>query len=368
MNKKIIAVIGLVVLLSLTVFVLAANRVAEVGPIAIEKGWNLIYGFANPEQLEGQTLESSHIKAIYAFIPTTQEYARVFPDPEISKLGLIDDDELLNTAFWVYSDKQAQPEYWLETEPTPLNERPIYKGWNFVGITPDVIDMLLDKKFGSCDIEKGYFWDMFNKKWIKFPFSNPQQFTWDGDNIDGYGLVIKVSSDCTLGSSTTNPPGLPGDRDDTGFLIEKDISPFTFRERNERAYWKEDCTFTNKGEECEYYRAIYDYSEEGLDVIEVQIEVPSTTWDISEDTLTEIEGQLDGNVYSDDAYWNGNFYWFSQSTKENENTMDRFLSWESDNKLIMITIDDYDSEKFDWGLMEGFIDTHFNKYPSSIQS
>ncbi|KKQ29717.1 MAG: hypothetical protein US45_C0058G0006 [Candidatus Nomurabacteria bacterium GW2011_GWA1_37_20] len=54
----------------------------------IKQGWNLIYGFT-PNSLNGQNLDMAHIKAIYGFIPTTQEYARIYPKPEDNKIDLI---------------------------------------------------------------------------------------------------------------------------------------------------------------------------------------------------------------------------------------------------------------------------------------
>ncbi len=137
MKTKYIFPIALITLISLAVFVSAW---AGEGGVPIYKGWNLIYGFISPEQI--QMLEKQNIKAIYAFVPTTQEYVRLFPNAEmdledLEDEGIIDDNELLQTAFWVYSDSETGEtfngiyngvEYWLYDLPTSLNERPMYKG------------------------------------------------------------------------------------------------------------------------------------------------------------------------------------------------------------------------------------------------
>ena len=72
---------------------------------SVYKGWNLVYGFQSPEQID--TIDKSNIKAIYAFIPTTQSYLRAWPNPDEKAWQnldkVMDDHELLQTAYWVYS-------------------------------------------------------------------------------------------------------------------------------------------------------------------------------------------------------------------------------------------------------------------------
>lgn len=206
MNKKIILPIVLVVLIGMSSFVYA-QRVAEI-EVTINQGWNLLYGFARPDQLDGQFLDKSHIKAIYAFIPTIQQYAIVYPDLD-DKIYLMDDDELIQTAFWVFSDKTETTEYWLDDLPVPINERPMYKGWNFVGITPDMINIDLKNLQGSCDIEKIYWFDSSIQNWVQLSLKD--NF---GANMMGIGVVIKVSDNCKLGDlddqgSITSPPKIP---------------------------------------------------------------------------------------------------------------------------------------------------------------
>jgi hypothetical protein len=45
--------------------------------IRMEKGWNLVHGFLEPDEqiLAGSEVSLDDIKVVYAFIPTTQEYA-----------------------------------------------------------------------------------------------------------------------------------------------------------------------------------------------------------------------------------------------------------------------------------------------------
>jgi len=212
MIKKIGVLAGVIILLSLA-FVFAIERADEIGPIQFGAGWNIVYGFTNPEQLGGQVLESSNIRAIYAFVPTTQEYARVFPEPEEDKLNLMDYDEIRNSALWVYSDRSGESEYWLEREPTPYNFRQLYSGWNFLGITYDMRDKTMSEIQGSCNFLKIYHFDSFSQKW-SYNFAEDDIFMQDtgfDDQAFGQGLVVKVSSDCMLGGGGSGgPPPLPG--------------------------------------------------------------------------------------------------------------------------------------------------------------
>ena len=82
--KKLFFPATFTILALFSVFVYAWTT--EFSSIKITKGWNLVYGLADPEQLDGQALSKSSIKAIYVFVPITQQYARVFPKSRISKV------------------------------------------------------------------------------------------------------------------------------------------------------------------------------------------------------------------------------------------------------------------------------------------
>jgi hypothetical protein len=209
----------LVTLLFLVGFISLVYAYQSEVQAPIYKGWNLLYGFFSPDQLAGQ-LEQDNIKAVYAFIPRTQQYARAYPNPEMDKLRMMDDDELLNTAFWVYSDKTVSgilngvdhaEEYMFETEIRPFSERQIYRGYNFIGITPDMVGKNLLEMEGSCNIEKAYLWIPNYQDWTIFPLQERDDFPREMLML---GLVIKVSSDCIPGEisrSPVIPPQIPGD-------------------------------------------------------------------------------------------------------------------------------------------------------------
>ncbi len=224
MKMKKILPIALILLIGLSALVYAAQGPFYTKyPINFEKGWNLVYGFADPQQLKEYGVEGN-IKVVYAFIPTIQEYARTWPNPESDKVRLIDDDELLNTAFWVYSDEKMNTKYQLLEETIPFNERPIYAGWNFVGITSDMYQgtyvpgvgyegeyFSWDAIKGNCQYEKIYGWHVEFQKWAEMD-PNHKLKGYDFDDFLGNGMVVKVSNNCNLGSTggvITPPPSLP---------------------------------------------------------------------------------------------------------------------------------------------------------------
>jgi|SRR3989344_973374 len=216
MEKKIILPIAFAFVLLGAVLVYASQ--IETGA-AFYKGWNLVYGFASPNQLSGH-LEPSSIKAIYAWIPTTQEYAMVYPSPENSKIDKIGDGYLIKTAMWVYSDSERgesfngmfNGEEYMAQEPLPINEIDLYSGWNFVAIIPEIEGKTIFDIKGSCNIQKAYLWQPAVQKWsfnLIEDTSAPDQFA--RQDLGG-GMVIKVSGNCNLGSgggSVSPPPTLP---------------------------------------------------------------------------------------------------------------------------------------------------------------
>ena len=225
MNKKIIVPIALILLVGLSILVYASNydSIVEVD-VPIYKGWNLVYGLFEPSQLDDWVTDDKvNIKAIYAFIPTTQEYFQVYPNDagdltmELRSKHNYDDEELRISSLWVYSDvetgevfngKMNAVEYNVAS-PLPLSEYSlftIYRGWNFLAITPDMIDKSLNEIKGDCDIERAHIWYPQDNYWGTI--SKSSRITQESIGI---GVVIKVSSDCNLRETeeTIPPPQLP---------------------------------------------------------------------------------------------------------------------------------------------------------------
>jgi len=214
MNNKIMLSVSLILLVGVAVLVYAQDWAGETGA-PIYKGWNLVYGFASTDQLNGQGFEKSHVKAIYAFNPVSQQYIRMYPNKEETS---ITGDFLSQTAFWVYSDAETGEtfngmyngvEYWLYENPMPYNERQLYKGWNFLGLTQDLKGLRIKDIKGSCTIVK--ICDYARNNWDCLDGEeNILAHTFADQNADlGKGLIVKVSSNCKLGSVEASVPAVP---------------------------------------------------------------------------------------------------------------------------------------------------------------
>jgi len=205
--KKLLFGLAFIFLVMSGVFVYASNVESYY---QFEKGWNLVYGFTSPERLSGGEVISENIKAVYILKQPTQEFVRIYPNPETKKLEGIQDSYYEKTAQFVYSDVAGRSEYLFEEPlpPTYWNEHQIYKGWNLVGLSNYMVesssnpDLTLEDIKGTCNIEKVYYF--FDGKWVVFDYPEMDS------TLLLKGLLIKVSNDCVLGmideESTVNPP------------------------------------------------------------------------------------------------------------------------------------------------------------------
>ena len=206
----------------LGLFILAISGVANASQIedqlVFKKGWNLIYGLSNPQliTLADQSFDVSHIKAIYGFNPITQEYVRVYPNPENDKFRSIRGQYIADTSFLVYSDVSVKTRYSLQ-KPWPLKyvyEHELYKGWNFFGIIPEFSDKKLVDVKGNCDILKSHAWDGRSQSWDNLPLEG--NLNVNGDNVRNevggghiMGMVLKVAKNCVLGETGSDIPDVP---------------------------------------------------------------------------------------------------------------------------------------------------------------
>ncbi|MEM0465120.1 MAG: hypothetical protein QXW97_00260 [Candidatus Pacearchaeota archaeon] len=177
-----------------------------------DEGWNLLHGFGAytlvSNFVTGGDVTNSDVVAIFAYLPIDHKYARIYPNPEVK----VDDQQLLNSAFWVYLKKGGWIEYNVEQEWASVNDKKLYAGWNFVGITSDMFRLNVKEWKGNCNIEKigGYQhnrWDVIDST------SNIDELMLADTEQDlGRGMIVKVTSNCMLslsGSNEISPPAIP---------------------------------------------------------------------------------------------------------------------------------------------------------------
>jgi len=256
-------------LLSLAVFVSATMISQPDGnyevSINLREGWNIIAGTV-PEDaiLSTSEIQLSDIKAMWYYSPKTNEYIRVYPNPETSKLQQADDDIVLTSAMWIYSEKSGTLKYDTLEDYPPLENRQLFAGYNFLTISEDMtIDVntaspeeeeqyTLNNLKGNCNFEKVYHFEQSIQEWSPNLANDDFMDEELNSDIAGLGILVKVSSDCNLGKinegEDTTPPQIPGGTSGSGDCTDSDggmnygtrgqntglyTDPLTNEERNE---------------------------------------------------------------------------------------------------------------------------------------
>lgn len=119
-------------------------------------------------------------------------------------------EQFMSQANWVYTEKAGTLKY--RAVIIKLNNRNLKKGWNFLSITPDMVDVDLENLKGNCDIQKTYFYNSFESKWVSFRLEDDFE-----PGMEGLGAVMEVSESCNLGTEEDDvneaiippPPSIP---------------------------------------------------------------------------------------------------------------------------------------------------------------
>jgi len=250
MKQKIFLTICLMLLVGFVVFVSAVDVPSLPGEtsvdttgtsvnIQLQKGWNLVASgsFAHgPGITSDSQIQNSNIKAIFYYSPSQKKYLQIVPYPNTEKEkeeynyifekedAIEENYQIESRATWVFSDKEGTLKF--ETDYVlPSSQRQLRIGWNFVGMTSDVIAGYYDSNYdgsykgkwfswdsikGDCQYEKIFGWFPTDQDWFEMRLDEKLQES-DIKPFLGLGFVIKVSDDCKLGTSesTTGPPQIP---------------------------------------------------------------------------------------------------------------------------------------------------------------
>ncbi|MFH1585187.1 MAG: hypothetical protein ABIB79_00285 [archaeon] len=247
----------------------------------------------------------------------------------------------------------------------PLDQRQLRTGWNFVGITSDMYTGTLDGagyegEYFSWDSIKGdcsyvsiYAWNPEEQEWLSIDPSLVFK-EYDFDDFLGNGMLVKVSSDCTLGTSSsgTTPPGLPGD--DIGqwnnYVFEGNIKTLRYSETTTDT----QCEILNTGGACQLSVAKYLDSEntEFLAGVEIHNDLSK------QDFINRMETAFKGRIEKGD-FIGYDYYIVTESDGET------FIFWHYDNKLILVKSESLTDENND--LFEDLLDVYLPKYPSDLE-
>tara|TARA_Y100000310_G_scaffold345263_1_gene463208 strand:- start:6151 stop:7275 length:1125 start_codon:yes stop_codon:yes gene_type:complete len=189
--------------------------------LQLYEGWNIIAGTIPEDGIASDSeIQASDIKVMWYYSPIQKKYLQVYPNTDWYNLQKDNDDFVLANAMWVYSEKSGTIKYstlgdylhFVNEVEYNSDKRKLYAGWNFVPITLGMTGKNLGEIKGSCNLETIVVWD--NRGQVGGgDWDSGSENTLLSEDVIGLGIVIKVSSDCDFGSSSssggTSPPGLP---------------------------------------------------------------------------------------------------------------------------------------------------------------
>ncbi len=207
----------------------------------IKKGWNLVHAQTIGNEEKSTCFYNDLDKISFFYEPLTKKYISNYDEyyDDFDSTELEENKEILYPAVlfgsaWFYSpidcqiidnskmiERKADEEF-----PTLKNN--LFAAWNFRYVTEFMLGKSLNQLEGSCDMVSAYYFNSVVQFWEEISLD---------DVLDTYGrgLLIKVSSDCNLGTgggSTTNPPSLPefDNGDFTKYVIEKNFGEIIYYE------------------------------------------------------------------------------------------------------------------------------------------
>lgn len=240
MSKKIIGVIGLILVLGLAGLVFAKmtpysqdgyNHNVEV---YVFKGWNLVLNFDFDDTTKNSEITKENIKASYYFDTDRKEYLQIYPEDSkysdyISNVPIDMQSYLRISPIWIYSNKEGYLRY-PRIDVPKYYEVALEDGWNFITVTPEMVGKSFNEiNAENCEIIKIAAWEEQEWDVLTNEQMDKNHFFEVGSFLEpGRGFAIKVLDDCGLGYSVggdgTNPPGLPGDSEctdsDNGIVID----------------------------------------------------------------------------------------------------------------------------------------------------
>jgi hypothetical protein len=168
--------------------------------IYLVKGWNLVNMLGKGPGFTYGTCSEKPVG--FVFMRSKESYLTI--DEAMKSVGTQELlDHLSTHAFWVYSYEDCSIGYNVNGYST-YSGLDIYKGWNMVGVTKDMVGETIESIKGSCTFEKIYTWNAKTQGWTEKS---------ENDLLEesGYGILLKANGDCNLKTNTIQPPPFPGE-------------------------------------------------------------------------------------------------------------------------------------------------------------
>jgi len=203
-------------------FLIALLAIANIAygfeeTVELEEGWNLVTISTEPSLDTETSLEKSTISASFVYDFYEEQYIRLHPYQEIDKWmnffetitdseDISDDLLLSNSAVWIYSKEQQGVEF----TPTIISPKDLNlkEGWNFITITPYLVDYSIEDLGGDCNYQGIYLWDARDEMWEELEIDEEfeEEDLWKG-------IIARVNEDCTLGAEIPEAPVVPDNFD-----------------------------------------------------------------------------------------------------------------------------------------------------------
>ena len=213
MNKRIILSIAILSLFSFSVFVSGImTSILNIDEwnveLSLQKGWNLVPGF-NTDSIESDSnIQAEDILATFVYVREKNKYMIFETEDTSSEFFKYfnsatgdEKDYVRQVPVWIYIERVGNIKYLRGSFPS-LGGFVLKQGWNFISITPDMLDKSLMDIKGNCNIEKAFPFDIATQSWDDDLLISGWKFKENTIVEPGRGFAIKVIEDCELGMSS----------------------------------------------------------------------------------------------------------------------------------------------------------------------
>ncbi len=193
--------------------------------VQLYKGWNLVKFPSNVTgAADASTCLQSDLSSSFAYDFATKAYVEV-GSQRFSQFMQANADYLSHTAVWIEVKRDCTLTVSNAFRSEDLN--PVNAGWNFLAVSPDLVNASLQDLKGTCNIPSSYYFDAQNQKWVPLGLNEPIV------TLLGQGVLFLADSACDLvGQSAksqgklvvtiTDPEGNPVSDAKTTFIYPKE--------------------------------------------------------------------------------------------------------------------------------------------------
>ncbi|MEK7541126.1 MAG: hypothetical protein AAB529_02750 [Patescibacteria group bacterium] len=184
--------------------------------VNINRGWNLVPLFAWETESKISAGGMKNVDFKYKFVYQQEQNKYVLAEkngqPTQRDFGF---DIPLYASGWVYSEQDGQYSFgWgypgFNSDHFALSQIKLSPGWNFTFVSPNMIGKTLNDIKGTCTFTKVYSYAKEGGEIRWLPLHQTMGLGESFSNYSvGFGLVIKVPTECHLGESIPAVPQLP---------------------------------------------------------------------------------------------------------------------------------------------------------------